>query len=71
MLEVQEESEGVMGKSSMTIRKCIALVTYKNGKAQIEQLKLEDNLPFTQSEMRKWILAKEDVKSVVFLGNKK
>jgi hypothetical protein len=60
-----------MSKKNTTIRECSALVTYKDGRMQVERLRLEGGLSFTQNEMREWVLAKKDVKSVAFLGDKK
>jgi len=60
-----------MAKKNTMIRRCSALVTYKDGRVQVESLNLEHNLPFTQDEMREWVLAKDGVKSVAFLGSKK
>lgn len=56
-----------MAKETKMIYECSALVTYKDGRMQIERLRLEGGLPFTQNEMREWMLEKKDVKSVVFV----
>ena len=51
------------------VRKCKALITFKDGSRRISELNLENNLPFSLSEMRKWIKEQEKkpVKSVKFL----
>jgi len=51
--------------------KVYALVTLKNGKAQIRECKLRDNMPFGKEEMRKWLMEKdESIKEIKFLNKK-
>lgn len=49
-------------------RKCIAHITFKDGGAQICELKLESGLVFSLSEMRRWQIrdSKRAIKSIKF-----
>lgn len=51
------------------IRSIAAFVRFKDGSAHIALYKLDNDLPFAKSEMRKWIReqSKKPVKSIKFL----
>ena len=48
----------VARKKESMVKECWAYVTFKDGSAHIAKYNLQGNLPFTESEMAKWI--KED-----------
>jgi hypothetical protein len=51
------------------IRRVSAFVTFKDGSAHIAVYKLDNDLPFSKSEMRKWIKEQSNkpIKSIKFL----
>lgn len=51
------------------IRRVSAFVTFKDGSGHIALYKLDHDLPFAKSEMRRWIMEKSDkpIKSIKFL----
>ena len=53
------------------VKRVTALVRFKDGSAHIALYKLDNNLPFAKSEMRKWIKeqSRKPIKSIEFLKN--
>jgi len=68
-LTCSERSESEKEKKMPT--KVYALVTLKDGKAQIRECKLRDSMPFGKEEMRKWLMEKDkSIKEIKFLNAK-
>jgi len=52
--------------------KCLAYIKFKDGSGTIAEYKLENNLPFSLSEMRMWIKeqSNKSIESIEFLNSK-
>ena len=53
------------------MKKCLALIKYKNGKTNLEEISLQGNLPFSLEEAEGWIKERPEVVEVkCFVGGK-
>jgi hypothetical protein len=54
------------------MKKVKVYIVLKDGSGLIAEYKLESNLPFAKSEMKKWIKeqSKEPIESITFLSDK-
>ena len=53
------------------IRKTFAIIYKKDGSSFLVQYKLKHSLPFTLTEMRKWLKEDKKISKVTFISKKK